>query len=138
MRRIFFLSAILYSGVFAFSQNNIDVLHYKFNIGLNDVNDTIYGLTEITLANPRFANIDLDLTNNSKGRGMFVDSVWINRGKGYFLVPNADTQISFYKYSNNKLSVIYRLDKMDVAQERLKLKDTFKLLIHYHGIPADG
>ena len=122
----------------AFTQNNIDVLHYKFNIGLNDVNDTIYGLTEITLANPRFANIDLDLTSNSKGRGMVVDSVWINRGKGYFLVPNSDTQISFYKYSNNKLSVIYRLDKMDVAQERLKLKDTFKLLIHYHGIPADG
>ena len=121
-----------------FAQNNIDVLHYKFNIGLNDVNDTIYGLTEITLANPRFANIDLDLTSNSKGRGMVVDSVWINRGKGYFLVPNSDTQISFYKYSNNKLSVIYGLDKMDVAQERLKLKDTFKLLIHYHGIPADG
>ena len=125
--------------VFGFSQNNIDVLHYKFNIGLNDLNDTIYGVAEITLVIPKYRNVELDLKGiDSKGRGMIADSVWVDRNKNKFLVPNADTAITFYRHSNNKLFVIYRHGKMDAAQERLMLKDTFKLLIQYHGIPSDG
>ena len=31
------------------SQSNIDVLHYKFTIELNDDNDTIYGRADITV-----------------------------------------------------------------------------------------
>ena len=74
MHRIFFSLAVLCSGVSGFSQNNIDVLHYKFNIGLNDVNDTIYGVAEIKV---KFIKTDtviaFDLTNlDQKGKGMIV------------------------------------------------------------------
>jgi hypothetical protein len=41
MRIISLLVFIFCFQFLAFTQNNIDVLHYKFNIGLNDVNDTI-------------------------------------------------------------------------------------------------
>ena len=49
MRTIALLVFIFCYQFLAFTQNNIDVLHYKFNIGLNDVNDTIYGVAEINI-----------------------------------------------------------------------------------------
>jgi hypothetical protein len=74
MRRIFFLLAVLGSSVFAFSQTSIDVLHYKFNIGLNDVNDTIYGVAEIKIKFLQPASeVSFDLTKTKdNGKGMKV------------------------------------------------------------------
>lgn len=41
------LFLITFSSVQA--QSNIDVLHYKYSIELNDENDTIYGRADITV-----------------------------------------------------------------------------------------
>jgi aminopeptidase N len=139
MRIISLLVFIFCFQVLCFAQNNIDVLHYKFNIGLNDVNDNIIGVAEITLAIPKYESVYLDLHGlDANGKGMSIDSVLVNRHGRNFFIPNSDTINIFYKHAGNKLSIISRRDKIDAAQERLRLKDTFKVLIHYHGIPTDG
>ena len=49
------LTSILFLQVIVSAQqNNIDVLHYKFHIGLNDLNDTIQGAAEIKVKIPCF------------------------------------------------------------------------------------
>jgi len=53
MRIIFFLVFIFCFQSFALAQNNIDVLHYRYEIKLNDNNDTIYGKAEITATLPK-------------------------------------------------------------------------------------
>src|SRR6187399_3788336 len=73
--RIIFLSVFIFCFQFlAFSQNSIDVLHYKFNIGFNDVNDTIYGVAEIKVKFLQAANeVSFDLTKTKdNGKGMKV------------------------------------------------------------------
>ena len=66
------------------AQSNIDVLHYKFNIGLNDVNDTIHGVAEIKV---RFliqaTELSFDLTEvGNKGKGMKVGKLQGNNIRG--------------------------------------------------------
>src|SRR5436853_3209748 len=71
---IFFFSPVIYSS----AQQKVNVLHYKFNIKLNDQNDTIYGIAEIELKIPekiRGFDIGLNLQNETTGKGMIVDSI---------------------------------------------------------------
>ena len=119
MRRTFFLLAFVFSIVFGFSQNNIDVLHYKFNIGLNDVNDTIHGVAEIKV---KFINpssmVDFDLTKaKANSKGMTVMNI-----EGYEYTSRI--------HENNKLHI--RLPK------RYNTGDTITFVISYSGIPTDG
>ena len=119
MRRIFFLSAILYSGVFAFSQNNIDVLHYKFNIGLNDVNDTIYGVAEIKIKFLQSVNeVSFDFTKmKDNGNGMKVGKLQGSNIRG-----------SIYKEESFRI----------LLSQNMNAGDTATFIIPYSGIPADG
>jgi len=119
MRRIFFLSAILYSGVFAFSQNNIDVLHYKFNIGLNDVNDTIYGVAEIKIKFLQSVNeVSFDFTKmKDNGNGMKVGKLQGSNIRG-----------SIYKEESFRI----------LLSQNMNPGDTATFIIPYSGIPADG
>ena len=119
MRRPFLLLVFLCSTVFAFSQNNIDVLHYKFNIGLNDVNDTIHGVAEIKV---KFINpssmVDFDLIKaKANSKGMTVLNI-----EGYEYTSRI--------HENNKLHI--RLPR------RYNTGDTITFVISYSGIPADG
>ena len=111
----FFILAIT-----AKSQSNIDVLHYKYEIELNDNNDTIVGKATLFL---KFLNptetIQLDLVAKSKdGKGMTA----------YPYFPNG--QVLSGSSTLNKL-----LLKLPVPA---KLDDTMTVIIDYKGIPADG
>lgn len=100
-------------------QNCIDVLHYKFDIGLSNENDTIYGSTDIHL---RFLqpvksfSFQLVLKNKS-GKGMVIDRI-----KG--------PEIKEFTKQND--SIIITLKK------EFKVSDTAIYTIRYHGVPADG
>jgi aminopeptidase N len=119
MRRIFFLLAVLGSSVFAFSQTSIDVLHYKFNIELNDVNDTIYGVAEIKIKFLQPASeVCFDLTKTKdNGKGMKVGKLQGNDIRG-----------SIYKEESLRI----------LLSQNMNAGDTATFIIPYSGIPADG
>lgn len=118
--RIIFLSLIfLCANLLGSGQHDIDVLHYKFNIGLNDANDTIQGVAEIKLKalNP-LSEISFDLTGiNAKGKGMKVGSV---QGKN---VRSSMHQEEILRISLSK---------------QMRANDTATFIIPYAGIPSDG
>ena len=100
--------------------NPIDVQHYRFELSISDVHDTIAGRATITvqLRKPA-AELVLDLANvNASGKGMQVLSV-----------READLALS-YVHQNDKL----RLQ----LKEKAKAGDTKTITIQYKGIPADG
>ena len=139
MRIIFLLAFIFCFQVLSFAQNNIDVLHYRYEIKLNDNNDTIYGKAEITVSKPRLLfTYQLDLTGlNTKGTGMIIDTLKSNRRGRTIILPQSDTTLEYFKRSNNNsISIFRQVDKVDGAQ--INLRDTVLLTIYYHGIPADG
>ena len=122
MRKIF-LAFFTFCFQFVFSQNNIDVLSYKFNIGLNDVNDTIYGVTRIGfIAKYPSRSIELDLASlNSDKKGMVVDNV---------VYEIYSAALLSFEHKNGKL-------KIDIDKQ-LRIGDTSFVTIIYKGIPADG
>jgi aminopeptidase N len=119
MRIIFLLIFIFCFQFLAFTQNNIDVLHYKFNIGLNDVNDTIHGVAEIKVKFIKPAGVvyfDLTKMKNS-GSGMKVEDI---EGVEY-------------------TSRIQEDEKMNILLPKMfNTGDTLTFIISYSGIPADG
>ena len=115
--RIIFFSLFVFCFQIGFGQSNIDVLHYKFNIGVNDVNDTIHAVAEITVRIlEREKSVKFDLASiNSSGKGMRID------------LPNKDRGVS---HENNKLSLFVGSNNNS--------GDTVTFIIPYSGIPADG
>jgi aminopeptidase N len=104
-------------------QNQIDVLHYKFSIEVNDKSDTIYGQAKIyfKLTEP-VSSISLDLTSLSTNKkGMTVTDV--------FFDPFSSMTLPF-KHEKDKLTVT-------LNQQRAKGDGSF-ITIFYKGIPADG
>jgi aminopeptidase N len=125
---------------FANAQRNIDVLHYKYNIELNDNNDTIYGKAEITLSAPRLSfNFEFDLTGlNSIGKGMIIDTVKsTKRGETITIPKQSEVRpASIFKHIGEKLSLNFAHDRVDNASA--KYFDTTTFTIYYHGIPSNG
>src|SRR4026208_2198493 len=92
--RIIFLSVFIFCFQFSsFTQSNIDVLHYRYEIKLNDNNDTIYGDAEITMTIPKNSSgCHVDLSGlNSMGRGMKVDSVRIFLRPKTIILPDTNS-----------------------------------------------
>lgn len=105
---------------FSFAQENIDVLHYRFHITVNDANDSIYGKAKIKFRiNEKKPVIALDLVNRDKdGKGMQAISVtYSNR-----------SQTEIFKHENDILYIPSRHNKGDEAE----------VVINYKGIPANG
>jgi aminopeptidase N len=103
------------------AQSNIDVLHYKFELGLNDQNDTIYGCAEIKF---RFlqpiSSITFDLAStNVQGKGMKVDRV----------TSGLDEPLKFNE-QNDKVNII--------LLKQSGINDSANFTIFYHGVPRDG
>ncbi|MBS1919036.1 MAG: DUF3458 domain-containing protein [Bacteroidetes bacterium] len=102
------------------AQSNIDVLHYKFEIGLSDQSDSIEGKTWVTI---KFAepsnNFRMGLASlNNKGRGMIVSRVFENK---------------------ESVSATQNNDILNISLNRPAEKNetrTYEIL--YKGIPADG
>ena len=119
MRIIALLFFIFCFQVLSFAQNNIDVLHYKFNIGLNDVNDTIYGVAEIKVKFLQPASeVSFDLTKTKdNGNGMKVGKLQGSNLRG-----------SIYKEESLRI----------LLSQNMNAGDTATFIIPYSGIPADG
>src|SRR4030095_1680370 len=118
--RIIFLSVFIFCFQFlAFAQNNIDVLHYKFNIGLNDVSDTIYGVAEIKVKFLQpVSEVSFDLANaKDNAKGMKVGKLQGSYIRG-----------SIYKEE------MFRI----LLSKNANVGDTATFVIPYSGIPADG
>lgn len=101
-------------------ENKIDVIHYKFQLDLNDSTDIIRGNATITIKfNKDLDQFDLDLfAMNSEGKGMEVLGVTSNL-----------TQLK-YRHSNNKLSIF--------LSEKIQAGSQADFTISYKGIPNDG
>lgn len=147
MRIIFLLLFIFCFQVFGFGQSNIDVLHYKFNIEVNDANDTIHGVAEIKVKFTKTASdVNFDLTNiKPDGTGMKTGIIKILNNSseiGYQLSginekenkTNAGISIgnsvrgSMHKEENLRL----------LLSKQINANDTLTFLIFYAGIPSDG
>lgn len=120
-----FLLAIVLS-VFIFpvySQGKIDVLHYKFEIELNDNNDSIDGkalIQFIIISAASSFSFDLATINKDK-KGMMVTGVFF----GTSTLPSTGI-----KQVNEKLTI--------TTGSAFKKNDTASVLITYKGIPSDG
>ena len=118
--RIILLSLMHFCFVgFGFSQNNIDVLHYRYEIRLNDNNDTVYGIAKIKV---RFlqasSEIGFDLTKAK------------NDGKGMNTGTIQGTNIRGHMHKEETLRII--------LSKTMSVGDTATFVISYSGIPSDG
>ena len=105
-----------------FAQNKaIDVLHYHFEISLNDNNNSIHGKAGILLLIKKpTALVSLDLTslNDQTGKGMKVLSV-----------EEGNSKLKFVQEHN--LVIIYYDEKLSINTQK-------NISISYAGVPADG
>lgn len=110
-----FLSTLLHA-------QDIDVLHYRFSIDLNDNNDTIRGTTAIKLLHLTVAkNLSFDLTGpNENGQGMKI------------------TSASLSSDPSGNLPVQQSAQTFTVSLPAAKMGDTSTIIISYKGIPDDG
>jgi aminopeptidase N len=104
-----------------YSRNpDLDILHYRFGISLNDSTDRIEGTALITFRlTKRTGPVELDLTGiNGKGTGMAVSRV---------LSGQADLD---FKHENNRIRVH--------IPDSVSVPGIWSFTVHYSGIPADG
>ncbi len=124
MRSTCFLLLILLLSFHSFAQLSdrrrelIDIQHYRFQLLLNDDNDTIKGLATVSVKflQPS-AGFDLDLVKTrSNGKGMLVSAVTENNQEQHFTLEAETLHIS----------------------TDAKAGETHDYIISYEGIPADG
>ncbi len=107
--------------VTAFTQTpdaTIDVKHYSFSLTVNDKNDTLHSVADISFRKLRgtaTASFDLASVNN-EGKGMHV------------LAVTADNKPLEFNHNKNKLQI--KLNSTDTGTKTVR--------ISYSGIPADG
>jgi aminopeptidase N len=99
---------------------SVDIIHYEFNVAVNDSTDKIEGKTTIKV---KFLNqvdvISFDLSNtDSTGRGMIVSDVSIN------------SEPVKWSHENNRLNIKFH--------NQISVGDTLIFDISYSGIPSDG
>ncbi len=115
----FFLFLFFCCSVKGFSQSKTDILHYRYEIELNNRDDTIRGKATVTF---RFLE---------PGNGISIDLAPVNtNGKGMKNGIVTGTAVSGFTRSGKKLQVT--LNKTYPAG------DTILFSVSYSGIPADG
>jgi len=118
--KLFISLLFVFSTLSLKAQSNIDVLHYKFAIELNDSSDKIVGNASITLKILKETKeIEFDLTTLKKeGKGMVCTKV--------------SAGLHALKGTNNN-------DKYTINLEQaLHENDTITFNLNYSGIPSDG
>jgi aminopeptidase N len=98
----------------------IDVVHYEFNVNVNDSTNIIYGqaLISVCFTGP-VSSFDLDLKNvDSTGKGMTISSL---------IIPSVKFK---WSHKENKINIVF--DKPVAGGT------TADITIIYSGIPADG
>lgn len=121
MLRFFFSIGLLFAFVAALGQRDIDVLHYKYEIELNDLSDSIKAKATMQIKfNEPAETFSLDLAGiNKAGKGMLAYSC--REGSGETLVT---------KHTNDKLAL--------TLSGPAKKDDIKTVVVDYKGIPADG
>lgn len=121
MKKAIFCSTMLLFASSIFAQRSIDVLHYKYEIELNDKNDSIFGKASITLQFREPSKwVDIDLKPVGKdGKGMSIVQI---TGPDF---KNATIDIQAQKCGLN-------------LNNLAKKNDTATYTIIYKGIPNDG
>lgn len=99
--------------------NSIDVLHYTFEIAVNDNNDTIKASAALQIAfKTKLDNFVLDLSNtNNEGKGMLIDEVLEN-----------EKPIKF-NHQNDQIQLF--VAPTEQGEQR-------SYSIKYYGVPDDG
>lgn len=123
MLKVFICACLIFFVVTAPAQRNIDVLHYRYELELNDANDSLSGnATILFLVKSATSSVSFDLTNiKSKKKGMqFIRAQ----------VIKSNTPISSCTHSNDKLTFNF--------QNPLAVEDSVQINIEYKGIPSDG
>ncbi len=127
MKRIIISALFLFSLSWLSAQNhytrfaNIDVLHYNFEIHVNDSTNQIEGKSTILirfLRSEKTVDIDLVSVNGSTGKGMQVENI-TSKGK----------PVSF-RHDKNDLKLTF--------ENEFQPNDTTSFQVEYSGIPADG
>lgn len=99
---------------------DVDVLHYRYEISLSDDNDSIQGLATIKMVKKSDApQVAFDLAGVKKNRGMVVNKVSRLFGQ------------------SSPLPFQQKEDKVLITAEG-KRGDTQTVVIYYRGIPTDG
>mgnify|MGYP000046404041 CR=1 FL=1 len=116
MKSILYTALVLGSlNVFSQKIPEVNVLNYRFNITLNDLNDTIDCSAVVTLKTGSAGRAELDLISSKpSGKGM---------------------KISGIRNEENKQSLSYTHSE-DIV--RINTAGATKIRINYKGIPADG
>lgn len=122
MKKIICISCLFFPHQFVTAQSAIDVLHYKFEIGVNDQNDTLKGTATIRfIVKDWKESVSFDLTGvNKEGKGMIVERAGFSD----------DHFRSSFLQEGDKVRII--------PATPLKNSDTFSVVINYKGIPSDG
>jgi len=121
---------------FIANTQSIDVLHYRYEIELNDNTDMIIGKAEIALRFHTAAILDLTSVR-SNGKGMKIDSIRSKIMNKTFVEGRFETKngpgfnyvsdiVNFFYGGNDAVNLNDTTTKIDV------------ITIYYHGIPADG
>jgi len=101
--------------------NEINILHYRFQLALSDTSDIIYGKAKVDIEFQKPISkfhLDLDSKDSNEEKGMVVKNIWLDENK-----------ISF-EHQDAKLTI--HLPKTASKGE------TKSFVIQYQGIPADG
>lgn len=126
MKNVFCLLTILSTCFTLFAQESdgypriaeIDILHYRFELELNDENDMIKGQAHIDLVlRDAVSEFGLDLvSSNGKGKGMEVSSV---------------------VYQGETLEYSHKKERLEIKLPEAK-KGEQTVIVNYSGIPTDG
>lgn len=110
-------------------QPGVDALHYVFRLGLTDASNEIVGETTITVKflRDQLADLTLDLTSPSGGKGMTVQSV---RRGGPIETPGPPADAIIFTHTDNRLRLV--LPPMSKAGQE------FSFTVRYRGTPAAG
>jgi aminopeptidase N len=94
-----------------------DIIHYEFNISLNDSTDLIEGRTSIKVSLNNSDSVVFDLQNETNnGKGMHVSSVTMNQ---------------------RSIQWTHRNDRLAIHFDS-RMNGTYEFAINYSGVPADG
>ncbi len=121
-QQLILLTSIILFSTSAFTQRNIDVLHYRYEIELNDKNDSIYGKAAITV---KF----IQPTNK-----LSFDFIQAKNGKA---IMKAAAYLSANPKATLPVTTTSELLTLQLPQEA-KVGDSTTFIIEYRGIPNDG
>ena len=99
--------------------STVDVLHYRFEIDLNDSTDVLAGQAEV------------DILFREETREFYLDLIGLS-GHGTGMV------IDRIESGGRNCQYVHADDKILFSLNGISAGDTCKFLIQYHGIPADG